>query len=111
MRPAPGRLARSFLLFLASLRASLLLSFESNLAKALQLAVMSDRVDIVRLILEGPAGGYRMEARINSRSHGGRGDTLLQGAVMQGFESMAGVLLAHGADLSLLTHDHLSLVQ
>jgi hypothetical protein len=72
---------------------------------------MSDRLDIVRLILSGPSQGYRILPRINERSHGGRGDCILHGAVIQGSLEMTQLLLEHGADPTILSHDQLTVHQ
>jgi hypothetical protein len=65
------------------------------------------------LLLEGPYDGYGLAGpeALNVRSHQGRGDTVLHGAVVHGLREMTELLLAHGADLSLQSHDSLTVLQ
>jgi ankyrin repeat protein len=85
----------------------------TELRRALELSVVANRLDVVRLLLEGPYDGYGLAGpeALNVRSHQGRGDTVLHGAVVHGLREMTELLLAHGADLSLQSHDSLTVLQ
>ena len=86
-------------------------AFQSQLLRALQLAALSNRSAIVRTLLEGPGSGYGLRSRFNERSHGGRGDALIHGCIVHGLIDVASILVDHGADLALRTHDDLTAVQ
>ena len=76
--------------------------------KTLMSSAMSNRLGVVRSLLSGPGDGYGLRARINERAWGGKGDCLLHGLITHGHKDMAQLLIEHGADLTILSHDNLT---
>lgn len=66
---------------------------------------------MVRRLFSGPPDASRLRRRVNERAFDGRGDCLLHGTVVHGLLEMTQVLLANGADPTILSHDGLTVRQ